>query len=449
VATRADERPDLSLHAATLLRGRAERENVRAGRRGRPRQRFLAEQRTRLAAWSVPVLATTAATTGALAGISLATGGSRDAAVAQAVVAIVVGASAMAIPIARRSTSALASIVVAGCVGSILGWGIIARLTGGADSRYLLVVPLVLVFVVGIIPMPWRLAVALAVAGYAGLLVADAASPLIVHVLVLAIATGGVFIARGRHRMIVRSFLRLERLSAAVRRMRRVQEQLVVVEKLEALRVLVGGMAHELNNALAISVASNQLAQRRLADLPAAEAALVRSNGGLARIRATVDRLRKFAMAADGAIEPADVGAMIDFALESAIGRARSGVIIERDYDKDVGLVDCNVAALAEALFQVAKNAVEAMPSGGTIRARVQRDDAKVLLSLSDEGRGIAPEQLKRVFDPYWQAASKASKSGMGLSTVYGLVSALGGSVKVASEEGKGTTISIVIPRRR
>jgi signal transduction histidine kinase len=449
VSPPADDRPDLSLHAATLLRGRAERVSVRVSRRGRPRDRFLAEQRDRLAAWSVPVLATIAATTGAFAAISLATGEGRAASVAEAVVAILVGASAIAIPFARRSAPLLHAVVVAGCVAAIFGWGVLARLTGGADGRDLLVVPIVLVFVVGILPMPWRIALALGLAGYAALLVADASSPLSVHLLVLAIATGGVFIARGRHRATVRAFLRLERLSAAVRRMRRVQEQLVVVEKLEALRVLVGGMAHELNNALAISVASNQLAQKRIAEVPVAEAALVRSNGGLSRIRATVDRLRKFAMAADGVVEPADVGAMIDFALESAIGRARSGVIILREYDKDVGLVDCNVSALAEALFQIAKNAVEAMPSGGTIRARVQRDDARVVLSLSDEGRGIPPEQLKRIFDPYWQAASKANKSGMGLSTVYGLVSALGGSVKVASEEGKGTTISIAIPRRR
>src|SRR5207302_7289391 len=118
--------------------------------------------------------------------------------------------------------------------------------------------------------------------------------------------------------------------------------------------------AHELNNSLAISLASNQLAHKKLAEDPTAtEAAIKRSDGGLTRIKATVDRLRRFAMAADGVLEPADVAAMLDFALESAIGRARSGVIIERDYDAQIGTLKCHVSALAEAPFQVARNAGE------------------------------------------------------------------------------------------
>src|SRR5205807_2837906 len=98
-------------------------------------------------------------------------------------------------------------------------------------------------------------------------------------------------LARSRHEVSIATFRRTERFSAAISRMRRVQDQLVVVEKLEALRVLVGGMAHELNNALAISVASNQQAARTLsADPPQLSAgigAIQRSDGGLARIRRT------------------------------------------------------------------------------------------------------------------------------------------------------------------
>src|SRR5207302_4709783 len=122
------------------------------------------------------------------------------------------------------------------------------------------------------------------------------------------------------------------------------------------------GMAHELNNALTVCAASNQSALKLLLlDPPAAAAAIAsvqRGDAGLARIKRSIDRLRRFAMAAEGTLEPADVGAMPDFALESAIGRARSGVVIERAYDPGVGPIECHVAALAEALFQIARNAV-------------------------------------------------------------------------------------------
>jgi signal transduction histidine kinase len=441
---------NLSLHAATLLRDRAERVTAKVGRHGRPRERFLREQRARLAAWFVPTFATIAALTGALGAFELRSAG--PAAVLQATLAIVVGVGAIAASFAKKSTPGLLGIVAATSVVALLGWGLVIRMTTPEDgpSRYLLVLPLLLVVEIGILPLPPRIAMILGVAGYASLLLADPGSRLIMHFLMLAAAVGGYFITRGRHRQIVRAFMRVERLSAAVKRMRRVQEQLVVVEKLEALRVLVGGMAHELNNSLAISLASTQQAVKNLPQDPnAALAALKRSEGGLGRIRATVDRLRRFAMAADGVLEPADVAAMLDFALESAIGRARSGVVVERDYDPKVGALECHVSALAEALFQVARNAVEAMPGGGTLKAAVRGETDGVVMSVSDEGKGIPPALLKKVFDPYFRASEKGNKSGMGLSAVYGLVSAMGGSVKLQSKEGAGTTVAITMPRKR
>jgi signal transduction histidine kinase len=187
-------------------------------------------------------------------------------------------------------------------------------------------------------------------------------------------------------------------------------------------------------------------------DAAAVADAVRRGDGGLARIRRTVDRLRRFAMAAEGMLEPADVGAMLDFALESAIGRARSGVIVERQYDT-VGAIECHVAALAEALFQIARNAVESMPGGGRIHARVRTDGDRVILAVADEGHGIPPEELAKVFDPFYSrgaaGGARSSRSGLGLSAVYGLVSALGGSVEVRSDVGKGTEVAIVMPRKR
>jgi signal transduction histidine kinase len=444
------DRADLSLHAARLLHDRAARAGHTAERRGRPRARFLAEQRARLAGWLLPTLATIAALTGALSIVELASGdpaAARAPMILQASVAIALGLAAMGVPFARKRTSALFALAGGASAVALLGWGLIAHVSGGAESPYELVIPLVLVVCLGILPLPPRVAIGVAVCGYAALLVASPRAPVLLHLLTLAIAIGGVAIARARHKQILRAFVRIERLSAAVKRMRRVQEQLVVVEKLEALRVLVGGIAHELNNALAVSAASTQQATKQVGEGAPATAALRRASGGLDRIKTTVERLRRFAMAAEGSLEPADVSAMLDFALESAIGRARSGVIVQREYEAQVGTVRVHVGSLAEALFQVAKNAIEAMPSGGTIRASVKSKGDRVELAVADEGKGIPKEQLKRVFDPYWRANEKGNKPGFGLTTVYGLVSSLGGSVKVESAEGEGTTVAIVVPR--
>ena len=445
------DRADLSLHAARLLHDRAARVGDRARRRGRPRQRFLADQRARLAGWLLPVLATIASLTFTLSIVELASGAaaaSRAPMLLQASVAIVLGAGAMAVPFARDHTRALAALAAGTCTAALVGWGLVTHASGAERSPYQPVVPLVLVVCLATLPLPPRVAIFVAACGYAALLVASQHAPLAVHIVVVAIAAGGIAIARVRHRQTLRAFVQVERLSAAVARMRHVHEQLVVVEKLEALRVLVGGIAHELNNALAVSAVSTAQAQKQLGDESPASPALKRAAGGLTRIKTTVDRLRRFAMASEGSVEPADVAAMLDFALESAIGRARSGVVVERDYEAQVGTVRVHVGPLAEALFQVARNAVEAMPSGGTIRASVRSRGDRVELAVADEGGGIPAEHLKRVFDPYWRADEKGNRSGLGLSAVYGLVSALGGSVKVESAEGEGTKIAIVVPRQ-
>ncbi|HEY8040596.1 MAG TPA: HAMP domain-containing sensor histidine kinase [Polyangiaceae bacterium] len=445
------DRANLSLHAANLLRDRYARVVERVGRRGRPRARFLAERRAHTAAAMVPTLAAIAAITGATAAVTLVTepASLRAAAIAQACVAIVVGAAALAVPLVRKNTSALLGVGSAGLAASLLGWGLVARLSGGETSPWLLVVPAIIVVGLGLVPLPPRVAAPLAATGYLALLVASPASPPWAHLFVASVAVGGYVSARARQRRAVASFLKVERLAANVARLRRMQEQLVLVEKLEALRVLVGGIAHELNNALAVAMASTQQAAKIAQTNPeSAAAALKRADGGLSRIRTTIERLRRFAMASEGVLEAADVAAMLDFALESAIGRARSGVAVERDYDPQVGSVHCHVAALAEALYQVARNAVEAMPAGGRLRASVRAEGDRVVLTVADEGKGIAPDALKRIFDPYWRVTIAGNRSGMGLSAVYGIVTALGGSVRVQSGEGKGTTVSILLPRR-
>jgi len=449
VPTPAD-RANLSLHAAQLMRDRYARAAERATRKGRPRARYLAERRAQTASALVPTLAAVAALTMATAAVTLSTesAGLHAAAIAQACVAIVLGGATLAVPLVRRSTTALLGVAVGAVVAAELGWGLVARLSGGGASPWLLVVAALALVGAGLVPLPPRFALGVAAGAYLGLLVADPLAPPWAHLLVLGCAAGGYFSARTRHRRSLASFLKIERLAASIARARRVQEQLVLVEKLEALRVLVGGIAHELNNALAVAVASTQQAAKSTQNPDTVAGALKRAEGGLGRIRATIEKLRRFAMASEGVLEPADVAAMLDFALESAIGRARSGVAVERDYDTSVGSVQCHVAALAEALYQVARNAVEAMPAGGRLRASVHAEGDKVVLSVADEGKGMSPDALRHVFDPYWRHTVAANRSGMGLSAVYGIVTALGGSVRVQSEEGKGTLVAILLPRR-
>ncbi len=449
------ERPTFSLPPPAALREEAQRVGERGKRKGRPRRRFMAEREHALSRTLVPIAGVVAAASTGVALLDVGTSSFPPSATAVAIeVVLAVGLAIVAAfaHVLRANFKALVTLAIAGGVIATFGWGAACHETGGSASPFLLLAPLFAAAFTHVVPIPPRAAIAIGACGVVSIAIAGPLSPPYAYLLASVAAITGVVVARGRQTQAVHSFLRTERLSAALARMQRVHEQLVVVEKLEALRVLVGGMAHELNNALTVSQASNQQAIKDLdRNVELAKGAILRSDGGLARIKRTVDRLRRFAMAAEGTLEPADVAAMLDFALESAIGRARSGVVVERIYDPNVGAIECHVSALAEALFQIARNAIEAMPGGGTIEAAVRRDGDVVVLSVSDQGRGIPADQLAKVFDPFYTRApgKSAQKSGLGLSAVYGLVTALGGKVQIDSEVGKGTVVSISMPAKR
>lgn len=450
------EKKTFSLPPPAELRDRATRYDAQARRSGRPRKRYLSERRHELA-WAMTLAYAGLAVTTLLLALCdrfLSYFPPEPAATAAEVVVVLVAAATAAV--AQRMTSNVALAALHGVAVSmcLFGYGIACRATGGAASPYVFLLPLLAIFFGVLVPSPVPVAAVSAAGSYLALLVAGPSAPPPVHLVTVSVGIAVVVLAKRRSDRTLATFLRVERLAAAVQRLRRLQEQLVIVEKLEALRVLVGGMAHELNNALAISIASNAQVGRDLdRDVALARGALTRSDGGLARIKRTVDRLRRFAMAAEGVLEPADVAAMLDFALESAIGRARSGVVVERHYDANIGAIEVHVSALAEALFQVARNAIEAMPSGGTIDATVRAEGDRVVLSVADQGAGIPADQISRVFDPFYSRGAgnvkSAQKSGLGLSAVYGLVTAVGGHVEIKSEVGRGTEVAIVMPARK
>lgn len=445
--------PAIALAPANALRARADRAANRAAvpRVGTPRARFLYEQRRRVTSRLVPTLAAFALAAGAAAlgdlpaalrGDALA----RTTALAEGATAILIAALAVTAYLTRARVAVLHAITLAAGLAHVAGFSVVQAATGGARSPYALAVPFGVAILTVLVPLPWQLALVITVAGALGLGLAAPGAPAAAFVVFAALFAGSVVLARQRRRRDLVAFRRIQRVAASVAKLRRVQDELLVVEKLEAMRVLVGGMAHELNNALTVSVAYTERV-RTLAshDPEGVVAASQRVSASLERIRSTVERLRRFALAGEQVLEPADVCAIADFALDSAC-RTRADVLVERTYEEDLGPVSCHVAALAEALVQIARNAVDAMPKGGTLRAHVRRVGAHVVLSVADEGEGIPEPELARVFDPFFAREELPGRPGLGLSAVYGIVRAMGGEVGIASEVGKGTTVTLRLP---
>ena len=102
---------------------------------------------------------------------------------------------------------------------------------------------------------------------------------------------------------------------------------------------------------------------------------------------------------------------------------------------------------IKQAFYNVIRNAIQAMKTGGILRIRSGADETHQFISFSDTGGGIAPEDISRVFEPYF--TTKPSGTGLGLAIVQRIVEAHGGEIRLDSEPGKGTTFTILLPAEK
>ena len=121
-------------------------------------------------------------------------------------------------------------------------------------------------------------------------------------------------------------------------------------------------------------------------------------------------------------------------------------VVIEEQLEKNLPKVYGDTNQLEQVLLNLSLNACEAMPDGGTLTIRTLARDQRVLVKVSDTGRGIRKEHLERIFEPFFSTKSIGKGTGLGLSVSYGIVQQHGGSLEVDSVEGKGTTFTIGLP---
>jgi two-component system NtrC family sensor kinase len=232
----------------------------------------------------------------------------------------------------------------------------------------------------------------------------------------------------------------------------RAQAQLMQTEKLSSLGRLSASIAHEINNPLAGILTYAKLLLKMLEK---------DDGGGMPRER-MLDRLRlieretqrcsvivrgllDFARERPLSLLAVDVTAAVNEALllvRNQFGLQNITIDVET---AEVPLVEADLGQLRQALLNVLINACEAMPGGGTLTVRTRRGETGgVLVTVSDTGVGIAPDDLRRVLDPFF--TTKEMGTGLGLSVVYGIVERHGGTLHIDSTVGVGTTVTLTLP---
>ncbi len=233
-----------------------------------------------------------------------------------------------------------------------------------------------------------------------------------------------------------------------------IEDSLRQAQKLEALGRLGGGVAHDFNNLLMV-ISNNVYLQRRLqpalADSPQL-AAIERAVAGGSKL---TGQLLSFAHRQ--ALRPERVRLQDQLPnIQTLIGPAvGSSVHVEVHVEPDTALVEVDLAELELALLNLAINARDAMPSGGSLRIAAANAvagaarglaGAFVVISVQDSGTGVAPELLERVFEPFFTTKEVGKGTGLGLSQVYGFCTRAGGTATFDSRVGEGSTVRLYFP---
>jgi signal transduction histidine kinase/ActR/RegA family two-component response regulator len=238
------------------------------------------------------------------------------------------------------------------------------------------------------------------------------------------------------------------------------EAQLRQVQKMEAVGQLTGGIAHDFNNMLAVVVGGIDLALRRL-NGPRREVMMHLNNAmeGATRAAALTRRLLSFARSEPLLPERVDTTELIRGMSELLDRTLGERIRIELDVSPDAWPTYVDAHQLENAIVNLAVNARDAMDGEGHMRIATEnvslaanevgdiRPGDYVKVSVTDTGCGMAPDVLEHAFEPFFTTKPVGKGTGLGLSQIFGFAHESGGEVGIESQVGKGTTVSIYLPR--
>ncbi len=235
---------------------------------------------------------------------------------------------------------------------------------------------------------------------------------------------------------------------------RAMQEERIRSQKLESLGVLAGGIAHDFNNILTGIMGNISFARKLIDESHRASKILEQAETGSRRAADLAHQLLTFAKGNQPIKKTVSARQIVEASSSLVLrgSRVRSAITIPDNLHP----IDADIGQLSQAFNNIIINAVQAMPAGGTITITAENitlDSAHmpslaagkyIKISFTDTGCGIAAEDQEKIFDPYF--TTKPSGSGLGLASVYSIISKHGGQISVRSTVGTGTSFDILLP---
>ncbi|HEY8185664.1 MAG TPA: ATP-binding protein [Pyrinomonadaceae bacterium] len=229
----------------------------------------------------------------------------------------------------------------------------------------------------------------------------------------------------------------------------RLEEQLQQREKLSSIGLLAAGVAHEVNTPLTGVSSYTQMLLSMLPQADPKHALLLKVRRQAERATNIVNNLLNFSRTGDATeFTELNISRVLDDTLQLLEPQLRGNQIeIVRSYDDDSPQVFGNSGKLQQVFTNLLLNARDAIPNGGSIKiSTLPADDDSVTIEVSDSGIGIAPENVAKIYDPFYTTKGVGRGTGLGLAVSYGIVQEHSGHISVESTPGHGTIFRITLP---
>jgi len=228
------------------------------------------------------------------------------------------------------------------------------------------------------------------------------------------------------------------------------ERRLVQADKLSSIGLLAAGVAHEVNTPLAVISTYAQLLAKQISDDEQKSKLLDKIAKQTFRASEIVNSLLSFSRTSPTEFVEVDVSKVIQETLSLVEHQLeKSGVAVKLDAPSTLPPIKGNSGKLQQVFLNLFLNARDAMDAGGTLTVHAWSEGGFARIDVADNGQGIAPEHLERIYDPFFTTKGARKGTGLGLAVTYGIVREHGGSIEVESRVGAGSRFRVELPLAR